>query len=51
MASLIHCSLTCLDPPTSSGSRAFAAVREKNVVAENFSNEILDDFYMLLAVM
>ncbi|KAI1092468.1 hypothetical protein F5B19DRAFT_201679 [Rostrohypoxylon terebratum] len=47
MASLIHRCLTCLDPE----SGPFTASPDKKVVAENFRNEIFEDFNKLLAVL
>ncbi|XDG01738.1 hypothetical protein ABKA04_001353 [Annulohypoxylon sp. FPYF3050] len=47
MASLIHRCLTCLDPE----SGPFTASQDKKVIAENFRNEIFEDFNKLLAVL
>ncbi|KAJ4176192.1 hypothetical protein NW767_015528 [Fusarium falciforme] len=51
MANLVHRCLTCLDPPTKSGSGVFSANHDKSHVAEKFDNEVFDDFNKLLAVI
>jgi len=50
MANLVHRCLTCLDPPAD-GGRAFSASQDNNIIAENFHNEVFDDFNKLLAVI